>query len=69
MGIVEGGKMTGSDRIATLRQARGLLAQVIKDCELPQIEAIVRSADMELYWALWNLGEFENLRPEMDYAD
>lgn len=61
--------MTGSERVAALRQARALLIEVIKDCELPQIEAIVRSADAELYWALWNLGEFENLRPEMDYAD
>jgi hypothetical protein len=30
-----------------------LIAQPLE----PQIEAILRSADMELHWALWNLGE------------
>ena len=61
--------MTGAKRIAALRQAREILAEVIKDCELPQIESIVRSADMELYWALWNLGQFEGFRPELDYVE
>jgi hypothetical protein len=53
------------ERIRKIRQARSLLAQAMKDCELPQIEAMLKNADMELHWALWNLGEPVPLRPEL----
>jgi hypothetical protein len=52
-----------------VRQARELLAAAINGCESPQIETMLRSADMELHLALWNLGEMVSLRPELDYAD
>lgn len=54
------------DRIRKIRQARALLAEAMRDCELPQIEAMLRNADMELHWALWNLGEPVSLRPEIE---
>jgi hypothetical protein len=50
--------------IRCIKKARAWLAKARADCDLPQIEAILRSADMELHWALWNLGEVNGLRPE-----
>jgi hypothetical protein len=57
--------MTADEQIARIRQARELLAPLMQGGAEPQIEAILRSADMELHWALWNLGEPVALRPEM----
>ena len=54
------------ERISKIRQARALLAAALQDCELPQIAAMLRNADMELHWALWNLGEPVALRPEIE---
>jgi hypothetical protein len=56
--------MNMQDRIAKIEEARRLLRAAMEDCELPQIEAMLRNADMELHWALWNLGETPGLRPE-----
>ena len=56
-------------RIAKIKEARALVAAASVDCDLPQIEAMLRNADMELHWALWNLGETVSLRPELDYGD
>lgn len=53
------------DRIRKITQARALLAAALQGCELPQIAAMLRNADMELHWALWNLGEPVPLRPDM----
>lgn len=53
--------------IERLSEARAGLRALLKDCEWPQIEAMVRNADMELHWALWNLGVVVPLRPEADY--
>jgi hypothetical protein len=53
------------ERIMKIRQARALLAEAMQGCELPQIEAMLRNADMELHWALWNLAEPVPLRPEL----
>jgi hypothetical protein len=49
--------MSIEDHIRRIREARELIAPLIAQPEEPQIEAILRSADMELHWALWNLGE------------
>jgi len=54
------------ERIRKIKEARALLAAALKDCDLPQIEAMLRNADMELHWALWNLGEPVPLRPEIE---
>jgi hypothetical protein len=58
--------MDDAQRIAQLHRLREQLAQVIRASTEPQIEAILRSADMELHWALWNLGEVMEHRPEQD---
>ena len=61
--------MKTEDRVANIRQARELIVAAINGCESPQIETMLRSADMELHLALWNLGETVSLRPELDYAE
>ena len=54
------------EQVKRIKEARALLAAALRDCELPQIEAMLRNADMELHWALWNLGEAVPLRPDME---
>ncbi|MCY1167306.1 hypothetical protein D9M73_72670 [compost metagenome] len=54
------------EQIDLIKQARELVARATAGTDLPQIEAILRSADMELHWALWNLGEPVALRPEFE---
>jgi hypothetical protein len=61
--------METEDRVARIRQARKLVISAMSGCDSPQIEAILRNADMELHWALWNLGEAVSLRPELDYGN
>lgn len=58
--------MTHAEQIEALTKARAEVGRVIAGCDSPQIEAIARSADMELHWALWNLGEPVSLRAEFD---
>ncbi len=60
--------MKAEQRVATIRQARELIAAAMNGCDSPQIETMLRSADMELHLALWNLGEAVSLRPEFDYS-
>ncbi len=52
-----------------IREARALIAPLIARPLEPQIEAILRSADMELHWALWNLGEVLPHRHDMPTQD
>jgi hypothetical protein len=61
--------MQTEDRVALIRQARKLVISAMGGCEAPQVEAILRNADMELHWALWHLGEPVSLRPELDYGE
>ena len=58
--------MTIEDRIATLKQARTLVAEAGAGSNLPQLETILADVDMHLHWALWNLGEPVSLRPELE---
>ena len=51
--------------IEKLKAARALVAEVYDGSEIPQIQSIVRHADQNLHWALWNLGEVETLRPDV----
>ena len=55
-------------QIQRIRQARELIASAMQGLDLPQIEAMLRNADMELHWALWNLGDPVQLRPELEPA-
>ncbi len=61
--------MNTKDRIARIFQARALILEAMSGCDSPQIETMLRGADMELHLALWNLGEAVSLRPELDYPD
>jgi hypothetical protein len=54
--------------IARIKDARANLKELLQDCDLPQIETMLRNADMELHWALWNLGVHLPLRPEAEYG-
>ena len=56
------------DQITRIRQAREHIAIAMQGCDIPQIEQMLRNADMELHWALWNLGEPVALRPEIEYT-
>ena len=58
--------MTPEQRSELIHQARRLLSEAMRGCDLPQIETILRSADQELHWALWNLGQPVSLRPDLD---
>lgn len=57
--------MTTDQMIAKLRQARALANEVYQATELPQIQLIIRHADQNLHWALWNLGQVDELRPDL----
>lgn len=61
--------MDNQNQIRQIAQARELIASAMQDCDIPQVEAMLRNADMELHWALWNLGEPIALRPEIEYAE
>lgn len=54
------------DCIVKIKQARTLLAAAMAGCDTPQIEAMLKNADLELHWALWNLGEPVSLHPELE---
>ncbi len=58
--------MKPEQMIAKLRQARALVDEVVEGAEIPQIQSILRHADMNLHWALWNLGEVDGLRPDLE---
>jgi hypothetical protein len=60
--------MDNTNQIQRIRQARELIALAMQGIDLPQIEAMLRNADMELHWALWNLGDSVELRPELEFA-
>lgn len=59
--------MNTNEQVSRLKEIRAELISLIKETDSPQIETILKAADMELHCALWNLGEPMSLRPEMDY--
>ena len=61
------GQMHSESFIQRIADIRAELIAVMKDCEYPQIETMLRNADMELHWALWNLGVAVPIRPEAEY--
>ena len=58
--------MTPETMIEKLKAARALVAEVYGGTDIPQIQSIMRHADQNLHWALWNLGEVESLRPDLE---
>jgi hypothetical protein len=57
--------MTRAEMIAQLRRARTLARAVSDATDLPQLQLILRHADQNLHWALWNLGQIDELRPDL----
>ncbi len=53
------------DMVARLRRARLLVHEVYDGTDIPQIQSMMRHADQNLHWALWNLGEIDELRPDL----
>jgi len=60
--------MTREERVSRIKEARSLIWSTLSGSDSPQIETMLRNADLELHWALWNLGEPVALRPELDFA-
>jgi hypothetical protein len=52
--------------IEKLKSARAILGEVYEGTDIPQIQSMMRHADQNLHWALWNLGEVETLRPDLE---
>lgn len=61
--------MRMDERIARVKEARTLIQAALTGCDTPQIEMMLRNADLELHLVLWNLGEAVPLRPELEYPD
>ena len=57
--------MTRDELISKLHDARALVYQAYEGTDLPQIQMILRHADQNLHWALWNLGVVNSLRPDL----
>lgn len=57
--------MNRTQMIVNLRRARALARAVYDATDLPQIQLIIRHADQNLHWALWNLGQIDELRPDL----
>jgi len=57
--------MNPQEIIEKLKAARALLDEIYEGTDIPQIQSMMRHADQNLHWALWNLGEVETLRPDM----
>ena len=60
--------MSPDKTVSTISEARALISKALADCNIPQVESMLRNADMELHWALWNLGAPVALRPELERA-
>ena len=58
--------MTIDQRVDKLKQARKLVAEAGAGCGIPQLESMLREVDMNLHWALWNLGEVGDLTPDLE---
>ena len=57
--------MQPTEIIEKLKAARALLDEIYEGTDIPQIQSMMRHADQNLHWALWNLGEVETLRPDL----
>ena len=58
--------MQPNEIIEKLKAARAILGEIYDGTDIPQIQSMMRHADMNLHWALWNLGEVETLRPDLE---
>jgi len=56
--------MSHENEIEKLKTARSLIQEAAAGLAVPMLEAALREADMNVHWALWNLGEEVELLPE-----
>lgn len=56
--------MNHDTQIEKLNAARALIGEALEGLPVPMLENALREADMNLHWALWNLGEDVSLLPE-----
>lgn len=54
------------EMIAKIDQARRLVREIRNATDVPQIERCMAIADMNLHWAKWNLGEVDEVMPELE---
>ena len=57
--------LSPTQMISRLRRARRLVHEIHVGTDIPQIQSILRHADQNLHWALWNLGAIDELRPDL----
>ena len=57
--------LSPEEMIDRLRRERQLVHEIHLRTDIPQIQSILRHADQNLHWALWNLGEIDELRPDL----
>lgn len=60
--------MQPDEMIEKLKEARRLVDEIATGTDIPQIQSILRQADQNLHWALWNLGSVDSLRPDLPAA-
>ncbi len=58
--------MNVEEMIIKLKAARAMVAEISAGSDIPQMRSILRHADHNLHWALWNLGEVDGLIPEIE---
>lgn len=56
--------MSNENRIQHLKAARALIQEAADGLGVPMLEAALNEADLNLHWALWNMGDEVDLLPE-----
>jgi len=56
--------MTHETEIEKLKAARVLIQEAAAGLAVPMLQAALTEADMNVHWALWNIGEEVELLPE-----
>lgn len=60
--------MSHAAQIEKLNEARKLIREALNDLPMPMLEVALQEADMNLHWALWNMGEPVELLPQLEDA-
>ncbi len=60
--------MEYTEEIEKLKAARILIREAAADLGVPMLEAALGEADMNVHWALWNMGEEMELMPELEIS-
>ncbi len=52
--------------IRKIDAARTLIRSIRDTTDIPQIDRCMQLADMNLHWAKWNLGDIDEIMPELE---